>query len=196
MRLILDDHGSDVRDFPDLMTERLRIEAGHVHPASVPRFGNQRHDLRALLNGNQRPLVFRMARLTAARFATSFPALRRLGMRGFRARRQRRFSWSFTGRFELASQRSHFGFEIGDAPRIVIDHSLQQRPKLGWQRGHLLGIHGRRKRHAPGVADFADFAGCAKVNSAKPAPPGCERLRRVAHAPSVAIYFRSNIYRL
>ena len=63
-------------------------------------------------------------------------------------------------------------FEIGDAPLIVIDYSLQQRPELGRQGGHLLGSDGWRRRHTLGVADFAD---CAKANPARPAPPAWKR---------------------
>ena len=67
---------------------------------------------------------------------------------------------------------------VGDTLFIVVNHRLQQRPKLRQQGGDLFWRD--RWRHGSGVADFAK---CAKTNFVAPAPPARERLRRLTTGP-------------
>lgn len=106
--------------------------------------------------GDQGPLVPGVSGLSAG-FAGGFRLVgRRFGV-GMLAGRWER---GVAGRF---SECGDFGFENGDAPLIMVDDGLQQRPQLRRQCGDLFGRDGRRRRRHAG--DVANSARCAKANS-------------------------------
>ena len=66
MLLVFGNDRLDFGEFPNLMTQRLGITALEFF-AATPAFGRQaRHNLLALLGGNQIAFVFRVAWLAAA----------------------------------------------------------------------------------------------------------------------------------
>ncbi len=69
VQLILRHQRFDLRDFPNLVPQRFRIQADQHLPASAAVLGHDGNNLRKLLDGNQAPLVFGMTGLTS-----SFPA--------------------------------------------------------------------------------------------------------------------------
>ena len=65
MLLIFRDEGPDLREFPDLMAQRLGIGSGERSAATSAGAWHARHDLSALFGRDQVAFVFRVAGLTA-----------------------------------------------------------------------------------------------------------------------------------
>jgi hypothetical protein len=71
----------DLGQFPHWMPPRLGEYPPQSRAAAATRGRHQRHDLLALLDGNQRPLLLGMARLTAGLLAALVPRRRRCDTR-------------------------------------------------------------------------------------------------------------------
>lgn len=65
MALVFGDAGFELRQFPNLVPQGLGINAAQGRSEAAAGRRHARDDLLALLSGEQRPLVFAVARLTA-----------------------------------------------------------------------------------------------------------------------------------
>ena len=126
MPLILAHVRLDLGQFPHLMPQRLRVTTRQLLAAAPTFAGLKRLYVVALFGGNQRPLMFRMARLPAASLFRLPLLPPRLCVRMLRARRQR----------GVLRRRSHPRFERRDP--------IQKLHYEGAHRRRHLGIEFRR----------------------------------------------------
>ncbi len=123
MALILGDDRLDLRQFPHLMPPRVAIPTGQLLVAASAGVRFEHDDRVALFHGNQRPLVPRMTRLTAAIAFRLRLGRGRFGVRMLRGGRQRgilrrlaqpvlKFSHALLQRGNMRQQRAN------DRPRL------------------------------------------------------------------------------
>ena len=173
MTLILRDDRLRLRQLPHLMPQRLGVVAPQrrAAPATLRRL--ERHDLVALLDGNQWPLVLGMPLLPAAfsflrrtRLRGRFIRPRRFRMRMLGTRRQRRIPRRLPSRPQLGLQLGHANHQLVNLPILLRRDRQDPRPNLSRQPGWLCNrnrrLHnGEHARHVP------DFNRRAKTNSTR-----------------------------
>jgi len=164
MPLVLGHMRLDLRQFPDLVPQRLGVAPGELLAAASALGRLQRLHLVAVLGGDQRSLVFLMPRLSAPFLLR--PTLRGRGFRVgmHRAGRQR----GVLGRFSPA-------FQLLD-PCLQSGNLCQQQADdgLGFRRLASDDFFRNSQRHATVVAEHRPPC---PDHFSKKTPPGCERLR-------------------
>ncbi len=113
--LVFGDGRPDLRQLPDLMAEGLGVGSGQGPAAATAGRRHTRHDLAALFDGDQRPLVFGVPGLSPGRPPRLGPRPRRLGVRVLGRRRFGRVGRVF----------AELRFEFGDARLKLLDIGVQ-----------------------------------------------------------------------
>jgi hypothetical protein len=137
MPLILGDQWLDLGQFPDLVPQRLGVAAREFGAAATAVAGLEWRNRIALIAGNQRPFMLRMALLTATLLARLVFLPRRLAVRVLRAGRQRGVLWRLV------------------EPGFQLRNARQQKPdyRLGFRRLASKQFFRDLRRHALHVAE-------------------------------------------
>ncbi len=164
VQLILGHQGFDFGDFPDLVPQRLRIRASQRFATAAAGLGDEGNNVRTVFDGNQRPFVLGMARLTA-RLLTAHSLLRRRpAMRMLAAGRQRRIPRSFV---EPCLEVRNPSLQPGDRFRHL------QKDRLGLGRNAVPEL----RRHPVHAGDVAEIVKLGKSNFPADSPRRAKRLR-------------------
>ena len=146
MKLIFGYQGFDLGQFPNLVPQRSQVVPRQFATAASAQIGLTGDDIVALLDRNQGPRVFRMARLPTRFFVRSRFRSRRFGVWMLRTRRHRRVLRRLprTGQFRLQF-RELLLIMLDDRPHQCLDFTRQ---------GSELLRRNRWLRHRNGVANF------------------------------------------
>ena len=145
MALVFGHARPDLRQFPDLVSQRLGVVARELRPATSALGRLERLHVVALVAWNQRPFVFLVAGLPAAFLLRLSPGRLRPCVGMLRAGRQRGVLGCLLAAFKLLDPR----FQLGNLCQQQPDDSLGFR----WLAGN--DFFRDSKRHAPCVAKIA-----------------------------------------